>query len=99
MPITGTGPILTAAIKADLLSNLASGAVDNDALEILISTIVTRTLAHLIANGLITVTVATTGTAAAQAGGGNGDDLVKDFAVRDMVPASPTCHDVRGSGG
>jgi len=72
MPITGTAPILSAAIKADLLADPASGAKDNDALEILISTICTRVLDHLIANGLITVTVATTGTAVAQAGGGTG---------------------------
>lgn len=78
MPITGTAPILTAAIKADLLADPASGAQDNDALEILISTICTRVLEHLIANGLITVTVtvATTGTAAAQAGGGSGTGTI-----------------------
>lgn len=72
MPITGTAPILSAAIKAALLADPASGAKDNDALEVLCSTIATHVLNHLIANGLITVTVATTGTAAAQAGGGTG---------------------------
>jgi hypothetical protein len=72
VPITGTASALTAQIKADLLADPASGATDNDALEILISTICTRVLAHLIANALVTVTVATAGTAAAQTGGGTG---------------------------
>jgi hypothetical protein len=74
MPITGTAPILSAAIKAALLADPASGASSGnpDALEVLCSTIATEVLNHLIANGLITVTVATTGTAAAQAGGGTG---------------------------
>jgi len=72
MPITGTAPILSAAIKAALLADPASKATDNPALEVLCSTIATEVLNHLIANGLITVTVATTGTAAAQAGGGTG---------------------------
>lgn len=72
MPITGTAPILSLAIKTALLADPSSGAKDNDALEILCSTIATQVLNHLIANGLITVTVATTGTAVAQAGGGTG---------------------------
>jgi hypothetical protein len=74
MPITGTAPALTAQIKADLIAAAPESGIlqDSDALEILISTICTRMISHLISNGLITVTVATTGTATEQTGGGTG---------------------------
>jgi hypothetical protein len=74
MPLTGTAPILSLAIKSALLADPASGASagNPDALEILCSTIATEVINHLIANGLVTVTVATTGSAAAQTGGGTG---------------------------
>lgn len=55
MPLTGTAPILSAAIKADLLADPASGAIDGDALEILCSAIATRVIAHIVANALVTV--------------------------------------------
>lgn len=72
MPITGTAPILSLAIKTALLADPASMARDNDALEVLCSAIAQAVIDHLVANALVTVppgvAVATAGGPAAQVG-------------------------------
>jgi len=64
--------VLSAAIRAGLLGNGDSAAVDNDALTALCDEIAGAVVAHVIANAVVTippgVAVATTGTAAAQVG-------------------------------
>lgn len=67
MPILGTAPILAARIKARLLADPASGARDNDALEILCSAIAQEVIDHFIAN--VTLIVAS-GIVIAGTGGG-----------------------------
>lgn len=63
---------LSAALRAALIAKPATGATDNQALTDLCDVIAETVLAHIAANGVVTVTVTTTGTAAAQAGGGTG---------------------------
>lgn len=64
--------VLSSAIRAGLLGNPDSQAVDNDALTALCDVIAGEVVAHIVANAIVTVApgiaVATTGTAAAQAG-------------------------------
>ncbi len=64
MPLTGTAPLLSAALRAAMLAHPAVGAVDGPALTALCDAIATTVLAHITANAL----VSTTGTAAAQTG-------------------------------
>lgn len=64
MPLTGTAPVLSAALRAAMLANPAVGAVNGPALTALCDAIATTVLAHITANAL----VSTTGTAAAQTG-------------------------------
>jgi hypothetical protein len=64
--------VLSSAIRAGLLGNPDSQAVDNDALTALCDEIAGAVVAHVTANAVVTVAsgipVATTGTAAAQTG-------------------------------
>lgn len=64
MPLTGSAPVLSAALRAAMLANPAIGAVDGPALTAMCDAIATTVLAHITANAL----VSTTGTAAAQTG-------------------------------
>ncbi len=72
MPLTGTDSVLSAALRVALLANPDSKAVDGPALTALCDEIASTVLAHIVANAAVTgtCTVATTGTASAQAGGG-----------------------------
>lgn len=64
MPLTGSSPTLSAALRAAMLAEPALGAVDGIALTKLCDTLASTILAHIVANALVT----TTGTAAAQTG-------------------------------
>lgn len=65
MPLTGTAPVLSAALRAAMLATPAIGAVDGPALTAMCDAIATTVIAHLVAQPL---SVTTTGTAAAQTG-------------------------------
>lgn len=72
MPLTGSEAVYTASLRAALLAEPDAMAVDGPALTALCRAISTTIIPHIIANGLVNVTVATTGTAAAQTGTGVG---------------------------
>ena len=76
MPLTGTESVYSAALRAAMLANPDLNAVDDVALTALCDEIASVTLAHLIANGLVTVppgvavqVVPATGTGATTAPG------------------------------
>lgn len=64
MPLTGTAPALSAALRAALVAEPSTGAKDNAGLTKFCDVIAATVLAHITANAV----VATTGTAAAQTG-------------------------------
>lgn len=72
MPLTGSASVLSAALRAALLSDPETGCVDDTPLTAYCDKIASVVLAHLIANATLIVAagipVATTGTAAAQTG-------------------------------
>ncbi len=72
MPLTGSDAVLSAALRAALLSDPETGAVDDAPLTAFCDKISAAVLAHLVANATLVVAagipVATTGTAVAQAG-------------------------------
>ncbi len=65
MPLTGSESVLSAAMRAALLANPATGALDNAALTATCNAIASTVLAHIVENAVVN----TTGTAAAQVGG------------------------------
>jgi hypothetical protein len=72
MPLTGTDSVLSAALRAALLSDPETGAVDDAPLTAFCDKVASTVIAHLLANVTLVVAagipVATTGTAAAQTG-------------------------------
>ena len=52
MPLTGSAPVLSAALKAALLATPAIGAVDGPALTALCDAIATTVLTHITANAV-----------------------------------------------
>jgi hypothetical protein len=67
-----SAPTLSGLIKAGLLGNGDSAAVDNDALQALCDEVAAAVVTHIVAAAVVTVApgiaVATTGTGAAQTG-------------------------------
>ncbi len=55
MPLTGSAPVLSAALRAGLLGNADSLAVDNAALTALCDVIAAQVLAHIVANAVLVV--------------------------------------------
>lgn len=53
MPLTGSAPTLSSAIRAALLANPDAKAVDNAALTALCDAIATRVVAHIVANAVV----------------------------------------------
>jgi hypothetical protein len=72
MPLTGSNAVLSATLRAGLLGNEDSAAVDNAALTALCDVIAEKVLAHIVANAVVTgtCTVTTAGSPTNQAGGG-----------------------------
>jgi hypothetical protein len=72
MPLTGSDSVLSAALRAALLSDPETGAVDDSPLTAFCDKIAATVIAHITANATLVVAagipVATTGTAAAQTG-------------------------------
>jgi hypothetical protein len=55
MPLTGSNAVLSAALRAGLLGNGDSLAVDNAALTALCDVIAEQVLAHIVANAVLVV--------------------------------------------
>lgn len=72
MPLTGTESVLSAAIRAALLSDPETGAVDDSPLTAFCDKLAAALIPHLVANITLVVAagipVATAGTATAQTG-------------------------------
>lgn len=72
MPLTGSESVLSAALRAALLSDPETGAVDDAPLTAFCDKLAAAMITHLLGNVTLVVAagipVATTGTAAAQAG-------------------------------
>ena len=53
MPLTGSAPVLSAAIRSAVLANPDVGGIDGDALTGLCDAIASTVLAHIIANAVV----------------------------------------------
>jgi hypothetical protein len=72
MPLTGSDSVLSAALRAALLSDPETGAVDDEPLTAFCDKVSAAVLAHIVANATLVVAagipVATAGSAVAQTG-------------------------------